>query len=352
MADTVYKTAVWNPFENVQRTPPLVIPVLSVYSLQQPEVKLTAQTTGKVRRDTPRPNRFDTGLDLLKVRPFCILRGVWSVFFWVEQSRVSGLWICLFSYSQWWIFWQASKFRKKFHLTVSSGDSRSEDTPDTQSVTEESSDGDRVTSQADPSSTPAPLLNLGQSPILVSRQASLPVTAKDSRYGASAQSLPPSVPNLVFSSKVKHGHLPTGSILRDGTPSRPCTSYGQDSTSSQEEHRTVASSSHQSFSGYSGHLADVSNTSESTPDQVSVGRSPSCANTPSPSISSGFRPRCSTGSRVPTSTSNFVNELSSITETEVSMGKCCQDFFLVWMAIKKTLKKFDKSISLDTQVFI
>ncbi|XP_069992009.1 serine-rich adhesin for platelets isoform X4 [Penaeus vannamei] len=248
---------------------------------QQPEVKLTAQTTGKVRRDTPRPNRFDTGLDLLK----------------------------------------ASKFRKKFHLTVSSGDSRSEDTPDTQSVTEESSDGDRVTSQPGPSSTPAPLLNLGQSPILVGRQASLPVTAKDSRYGASAQSLPPSVPNLVFSSKVKQGHLPTGSILRDGTPSRPCTSYGQDSTSSQEEHRTVASSSHQSFSGYSGHLADVSNTSESTPDQVSVGRSPSCANTPSPSISSGFRPRCSTGSRVPTSTSNFVNELSSITETEVSMDE-------------------------------
>ncbi|XP_047495822.1 flocculation protein FLO11-like [Penaeus chinensis] len=250
---------------------------------QKPEMNSTEQTTGKIRRDTPRPNRFDTGLDLLK----------------------------------------ASKLRKKSHITSSSGGSRSEDTPHAQSASAESPVGDRVTSQPGPSPAPArSSLNLGQSPILVSSQASFPVAAKDSRCGASAQSPAPSVPTLVLSSKAGQGQLPTGPSPGDGTPSRPSTSYNQDSNISLGEHRLVASSSHQGSSfEFSGHLADVSNTSESTQDQNSYGRSLLFADTPSPSISSGFGPRNSSGSSLPTSSSNFVNELSSITETEESMDE-------------------------------
>ncbi|XP_063606750.1 mucin-12-like [Penaeus indicus] len=250
----------------------------------EPEVKLTEQTTGKIRLDTPRPNRFDTGLGLLK----------------------------------------ASKLRKKSHISCSSGGSRSEGTPYAQSATAESPVGDRVTSQPVPSSAPARSLslNLGQSPILVSSQASVPVTAKDSRCGASAQSPAPSEPTLVLSSKARQGQLPTGPSPGDGTPSRPSISYTQHSNSSLEEHRMVARSSHQGSSfEFSGHLADVSNTSESTQDQNSYGRSLLCADTPSPSISSGFGSRNLSGSSLPTSSSNFVKELSSITETEESVDE-------------------------------
>lgn len=147
------------------------------------------------------------------------------------------------------------------------------------------------------------------------------------RYGASLQRPASSPVNLAIGSKTRQGQLSIGPNPRDGTPIRLSASYSQDSSNSLEKRRTSSSHQDSSSSSYSGHLGDVSNTSESIQDQHSGGRSLACADTPSPSLPSGFRPRSSTGSRMPTS-SNFVSELSSITETEMSMGECYQDSFL------------------------